>query len=121
MGRQPSFDLQNHSQLPAGTSDPSQLLEAGPSTQAVAPQTTNQQQGQTTNQQQSVDYIISAQHVSETIKVSSVVYLLSTKCCAIAQIFVNFFQVTAVAVNINLEWTESMKNMLSTMSKPTVL
>ena len=32
------------------------------------------------------------------------------------QILVNFFQVTSIAVNINLEWTASVKNMLAGMS-----
>jgi len=50
-------------------------------------------------QEYSAEYIVAAQHVSETIKV-----------------FVNFFQVTSVAVNINLEWTSSIKNMLATMN-----
>eukprot|EP00210_Caulerpa_lentillifera_P006048 g5780.t1 len=50
-------------------------------------------------QRMSIDYIIAAQHVSETIK-----------------IFVNFLQITSVAVNINVEWTTTIKNMLATMN-----
>lgn len=50
-------------------------------------------------QKTSVDYIIAAQHVSETIK-----------------IFVNFFQVTSLAVNINVDWTTTVQNMLTTMN-----
>eukprot|EP00210_Caulerpa_lentillifera_P007341 g7017.t1 len=50
-------------------------------------------------QQFSVDCIVAAQHISETIK-----------------IFVNFFQVTSVAIDINVQWTTTVRNMLSTMS-----
>lgn len=38
-----------------------------------------------------------------------------------SQIAVNFLQVTSVAVSINVEWTQTVKNMLETESKSTRL
>eukprot|EP00210_Caulerpa_lentillifera_P007342 g7018.t1 len=43
----------------------------------------------------SIDHIVAAETVSETIKIA-----------------VNFLQVTSVAVSINVEWTQTVKNML---------
>eukprot|EP00210_Caulerpa_lentillifera_P006197 g5921.t1 len=50
-------------------------------------------------QNPSIECIIAIQYVSETIK-----------------IFVNYFQMTSAAININVEWTKTVRNMLATMN-----
>ena len=65
------------------------------------------------NEQHTADSIIAAQHIRETIKVRlPLMPAHSWQQGNDLQILVNFLQVTSIAVNINLEWTDSIKNVL---------
>lgn len=78
---------------------PEQMEEAFAQRQNISGQSSMMVLPAMAKKKASIDYIIAAQHVSETIK-----------------IFVNFFQITSVAVNINVDWTTTIKNMLATMN-----